>query len=1090
MTNRSKYLDFYSVYKDSDLLLYPISGIFTNAGLYPITFNSITESDELKTLFLYYGFEQRNAIISGDLFRFDRVRRAVDVIIENQWSTVSNQYGIINRHSTAQRKSRKFNYLHNVIKQASKVKNIYNGVPPITYIKNNRFDAFIPTSNLNIESEKLIYLNNKLIFGYDLTGDEKFSLLKHSEFLLETKHTILKNSLTLLELISHEIKLYDSLGKLHLVPNFGRAWSIYLANNLFVLGVIPKRNILTSTNLLVNYNKDTKNEIILSNTFQSIIIQEIYEFKYLLLDALKYMINQDGLPIKLNYSEDVGNNTIGKFLIEMDKLDTRTLHINKNLNSLSEINLDTSILNLNRLWNKNRLNLEFLFKLQTNYKTPYLLNNTNDSLLNWLQNINSENYNNYQRNLFFETIYKSAAQESNSGILLTSSSTNIHIANDFIADRNSKEINTDYSKVKLLDLGKKQLHTNTYNLLPVLQTKKADLTKAVDLAILRNNITFSDVHAIMSSKSNLNGIIDFNYDSAFSSILELELFNTKLGSGNSEIVDIFDSNFNVTSLYKDFLMTGIEEVIRNHHKEVALYGNLTMDFNRSELTTVLSMFGVVDTINQFITNSSLLSHSKSIIKESYKPDLNKLAERTNLELFKFQNIWTSKRINQIRFCRGFKSTFLVNNDSIIDTALVLHDRKLNDLTIDQTNKLSDPNKKCWITVSAIEFESLLDHEIKSENPIFFETVQRNGTTMSSNVFEKLHNRQLIIQSINYVIKKSGKESNLSSLYLYVKGKQDILIDLNYQLPLDFAYKVSTILNNAIIDDLDFKNTYLTSMEDIFSFQKLILSDIHYIETFEKSASYAIINNDITNMDIVKSLKEIFSEYNFIYQEMFKRWYFIPSDGPYDPVILPMDYPYARKPIRGVIDHIEDELKYPYTDRVTREKTTEHPIPNGSDHGKLEIEIDIHIIANVVDFCYELWYANCFLYERYTPSQSLKHFVNLIYDWLDKYIPDKEYKLPEYYPTTYESNDNPNIYREDYWRLYRWIRWYAEAIIQNIPDEDLNSLTGNLYVKQLINDLVKYFNDHHGVYGVPGTKIFDKVKGVRHKWLSKYINKLL
>ena len=142
---------------------------------------------------------------------------------------------------------------------------------------------------------------------------------------------------------------------------------------------------------------------------------------------------------------------------------------------------------------------------------------------------------------------------------------------------------------------------------------------------------------------------------------------------------------------------------------------------------------------------------------------------------------------------------------------------------------------------------------------------------------------------------------------------------------------------------------------------------------------------------------------------------------------------------------------------------------------------------MIDFCFNLWEANIFLYGGFTPQQAIKHFVNLVYEWLAKYVPTKIDKIPEYYPEDYEIYDNPDTEREDYWRLYRWIRWYAEAIVMNVPKEDEIKLKGNTYIKKLLEDLIKYFEDHHGVYGTPGTKVIDKIKGLRHKWLDKYNN---
>jgi len=227
----------------------------------------------------------------------------------------------------------------------------------------------------------------------------------------------------------------------------------------------------------------------------------------------------------------------------------------------------------------------------------------------------------------------------------------------------------------------------------------------------------------------------------------------------------------------------------------------------------------------------------------------------------------------------------------------------------------------------------------------------------------------------------------------------------------------------------------------------------------------LTNIDLTS-DELEKIKELLLVYKFVLNELYHRWYFLPADGPYDEMILPQDYPYADKSVNGI---------------------NEHPFPQGADKATREIPVDINILTNVIDFCFNLWEANIFLYGGFTPQQAIKHFVNLVYEWLAKYVPTKIDKIPEYYPEDYEIYDNPDTEREDYWRLYRWIRWYAEAIVMNVPKEDEIKLKGNTYIKKLLEDLIKYFEDHHGVYGTPGTKVIDKIKGLRHKWLDKYNN---
>ena len=250
------------------------------------------------------------------------------------------------------------------------------------------------------------------------------------------------------------------------------------------------------------------------------------------------------------------------------------------------------------------------------------------------------------------------------------------------------------------------------------------------------------------------------------------------------------------------------------------------------------------------------------------------------------------------------------------------------------------------------------------------------------------------------------------------------------------------------------------------FQKLLLDKIEHAIIKTQGTQVEAIDKFVHILENVSferegKIIELLAEFALL--EMYQRWHFMPSDGPYDTMILPDDYPYARLPVHGIF---------------------EHPLPWGEDKGTTEIPVDIKIMANVIDFCRELWFANLRLYTRYTPEQALKHFVKNVYDWLVKYTPETGFKPPEFYFNTYGYYDTNKVVPEDYWRLYRWIRWYAESLTMNIPLSDVKDINmGGIYVRRLIDDLIKYFNDHHGVYGAPGQKRINKIKGQRHIFIK-------
>lgn len=292
---------------------------------------------------------------------------------------------------------------------------------------------------------------------------------------------------------------------------------------------------------------------------------------------------------------------------------------------------------------------------------------------------------------------------------------------------------------------------------------------------------------------------------------------------------------------------------------------------------------------------------------------------------------------------------------------------------------------------------------------------------------------------------------------------DIRLDVDDSIEIYKKYgkDIYSLSNNYKLLQASGKTDFIMDTTDIYrKFTKQIESNIRDSLILLDSAKYVIINNK-GNLKLNRGTSDIYVIHDPALLEMWRRWYFMPSDGPYDKMILPHDYPYAEKPFMG---------------------NSIHPFP-GKDKALDEVLVDINIMANVIDFCYELWYANCVFYTRLTPKQTITNFINQLYEWLEKYVPDMIYKLPEYYPNDYESYANLDNERQDYWRLYRWIRWYAESIFFNdIPGWTENVLDGNHYIKLLLDNLVRYFNDHHGVYGKPGHKVLDKVKGIRHKWL--------
>ena len=438
--------------------------------------------------------------------------------------------------------------------------------------------------------------------------------------------------------------------------------------------------------------------------------------------------------------------------------------------------------------------------------------------------------------------------------------------------------------------------------------------------------------------------------------------------------------------------------------------------------------------------------------------------RKQYKVFKsyFKHLQTTKETSSEKLCKVLLTSLLKFRDTFIhdmDYGLLRTEKIPNDLIISLKSILTESSEK---------------QSVKDMLKFNFEDKLKNGGNIS--------------------VSLEGIADTKNSYTFYITLQSEVgtklYFDFGYdQITAEKAHTLMAVYNDIVCISKNYTELYNSIMLQFETLEKELLllrtehtdklkfSDITgnlYLQDKLKNAIISIqqladklklTNIDLTS-DVLEKLKESLLVYKFVLNELYHRWYFLPADGPYDEMILPQDYPYADKPVNGI---------------------NEHPFPQGADKATREIPVDINILTNVIDFCFNLWEANIFLYGGFTPQQAIKHFVNLVYEWLAKYVPTKIDKIPEYYPEDYEIYDNPDTEREDYWRLYRWIRWYAEAIVMNVPKEDEIKLKGNTYIKKLLEDLIKYFEDHHGIFGPPGTKVIDKIKGLRHKWLDKYNN---
>jgi hypothetical protein len=227
-----------------------------------------------------------------------------------------------------------------------------------------------------------------------------------------------------------------------------------------------------------------------------------------------------------------------------------------------------------------------------------------------------------------------------------------------------------------------------------------------------------------------------------------------------------------------------------------------------------------------------------------------------------------------------------------------------------------------------------------------------------------------------------------------------------------------------------------------------------------------IKNGLTLDDAeLDKLKEVTVEIGFLFDEMYRRWYFMPSDGPYDDPLVPNEnWDYINNPINGFM---------------------EDPLP-GKEEGRGRVLVDLDILKNVIDFMELLFRTNLSGYAGCTPEQAIKHFITAMFDWLDHQIPDTEDKIPEFYPDDYDRYNNPNMEgRQDYWKIFRHVRWYSEGILNNITESEKTGLKGAKYVRSIIDKMIEYYKSHHSDEDLK----LDKFKGFRRRSIQKS-NKLL
>lgn len=118
----------------------------------------------------------------------------------------------------------------------------------------------------------------------------------------------------------------------------------------------------------------------------------------------------------------------------------------------------------------------------------------------------------------------------------------------------------------------------------------------------------------------------------------------------------------------------------------------------------------------------------------------------------------------------------------------------------------------------------------------------------------------------------------------------------------------------------------------------------------------------------------------------------------------------------------------------------HPIPIGRDLGIREIPIPIAIMVDFINVLLLMWSKFYLQFTGYQGVQAIDGLVDIVHDWV----------------SLETSLEQESV--EDYHRCFRWFRWECEKVRNKAKyDPDLS---GNLWVEEVIYEMVDYMEMHH------------------------------
>ena len=262
--------------------------------------------------------------------------------------------------------------------------------------------------------------------------------------------------------------------------------------------------------------------------------------------------------------------------------------------------------------------------------------------------------------------------------------------------------------------------------------------------------------------------------------------------------------------------------------------------------------------------------------------------------------------------------------------------------------------------------------------------------------------------------------NLHRRFWFVKkyGK----IDYNIIPNKDFNYPMSIDIFDNVIDGV-YKFSYKTKLQ---SYKESYVVEA-YDENYRKVAKHRVpmiesYGKTVDNIGI-EIEKEASVHDNYIAANFDITIYNLTN----------VQYMIIRQPK----DYKNNSVLYTVTEKILAEK---HPIPFGSNLGLVEIELHIPIMVDFINLLLLMWSKFYMAFTGYTGPKAIYGLLNVVHDWLILDTSLEEDSIAEYY------------------RCFRWLRWEAEKVYNKARHDP--GLSGNLWIEELIYELIDYMEMHH------------------------------